>query len=308
MSHNFVPDAWGWITTLPPFSQWHSNTMSLCICATPSPSPSSQPPSMSLSVTKAPPAQPSHLTFSISANYREPIYLWTSKPVHLKTKTQQSMDEQDTAQLFVDVVNQLLRYGPDNSSSSGGSTKPPFRFPGAQHLHGGDAFNIAFLSLAFLVCTYEAPRDLRRGCLDSLRAQLTGSRCRAASRTLVRMFGANLEDRWMRTLNLAVTNWIVELRSSSSSSSSRHAPPPPRLLFSYAVQATGLWKVQLYCPVVAMGMEDPAAAATQDERLLFSLTYQQLEGVVQLAYRTVRRENWVDVEVKVDNIRSVVFT
>jgi hypothetical protein len=99
-----------------------------------------------------------------------------------------------------------------------------------------------------------------------------------------------------------VTNWIVELRSSLSS---RHHVQP---LFSYAVQASGLWKVQLYCPVVAMGMEDPAAAATQDERLLFSLTYQQLEGVVQLAYRTVRKENWVDVEVKVDNIRSVVFT
>jgi hypothetical protein len=296
MSRNFVPDAWGWITTLPPFSQWRANTMSLCICAAAPASAPSQPPSMSLSVVRT----PTHLTFSISANYREPISLWMSKPVHLKTKAQQCLDEQDTVQLFVDVVNQVLRYGPDSNTG-----KPPFRFPGAQHLHGGsfgDAFNITFLSLAFLVCTYEAPRDLRRGCLDALRAQLTGPRCRGAAKTLVRLLGANLEDRWMRTMNLAVTNWIVELRSSLSS---RHHVQP---LFSYAVQASGLWKVQLYCPVVAMGMEDPAAAATQDERLLFSLTYQQLEGVVQLAYRTVRKENWVDVEVKVDNIRSVVFT
>uniref|UniRef100_A0ACD5VJK6 Uncharacterized protein n=1 Tax=Avena sativa TaxID=4498 RepID=A0ACD5VJK6_AVESA len=302
MACNFVPDAYGWITSLPPFSQWRTNTMSLRICATPSPSSLSQPPSMSLSVTKTPPAQPSHLIFSISANYREPISLWTSKPVHLKTKTQQqSLSEQDTVQLFVDVVNQVLRYGPNSNNSS--TTKPPFRFPGAQHLHGsggsfGDAFNIVFLSLAFLVCTYEAPRDLRRGCLDSLRAQLTGPRCRVAAKTIVRMLGANLEDQWMRTMNLAVTNWIVELRSSNS----RHVPG---LLFSYAVQASGLWKVQLYCPVIAMGMEDPAVA-TQDERLLFSLSYQHLEGVVQLAYRTVRRENWVDVEVKVDNIRCDV--
>jgi hypothetical protein len=37
-----------------------------------------------------------------------------SKPVHLKsTMTQQSLDEQDTVQLFIDVVRQVLRYGPD---------------------------------------------------------------------------------------------------------------------------------------------------------------------------------------------------
>uniref|UniRef100_A0A453E3V4 Uncharacterized protein n=1 Tax=Aegilops tauschii subsp. strangulata TaxID=200361 RepID=A0A453E3V4_AEGTS len=274
MAHNFVPDAWGWISSLPPFSQWRTNTMSLCICATPSASASSQPASMTLSVAKTPPTQPSYLTFSISANYREPIFLWTSKPVHLKTKAQQSLDEQDMVQLFVDVVNQVLRYGPDNSS------KPSFRFPRGQQLHGGsfsDGFNIVFLSLAFLVCIYEAPRDLRHGCLDSLRTQLTGPKCRGAAKTLVKMLGANLEDQWMQTMNLAVTNWMVELRSS------HHTPRAASPLFSYALQASGLWKVQLYCPVIAMGMEDPAAAVAQDERLLFSLTYQQLEGVVQLA-------------------------
>jgi hypothetical protein len=35
----------------------------------------SQPPSTSLYVAKTHPAQPSHLTFSIYANYREPISL-----------------------------------------------------------------------------------------------------------------------------------------------------------------------------------------------------------------------------------------
>lgn len=209
-------------------------------------------------------------------------------------------------QLFVDIVNQVLRYGPENKTNN--NKQPSFRFPGSAQrllLEGSfnDAFNIAFLSLAFLVCIYEAPRDLRRGCLDTLRAQLTGSKCRGAAKTLVRMLGANLEEQWMQTMNLAVTNWIVELQRSSRHPLIGAAPP----MFSYAVQASGLWKVQLYCPVIAMGMEDPAAAAaTQDERLLFSLTYQQLEGVVQLAYRTVRRESWVDVEVKVDNIRCDV--
>lgn len=278
MAYNFVPDVWGWITNLPPFSQWHTHAMSHCICTTPSASASSQP-SMSLSVVKTPPTQPSYLTFSIFANYCAPISLWTSKPVHLKTKTQESLDEQDMIQLFVDIVNWVLRYGPDNKLS--------FRFPGAQ-LHGNfkNMFNIVFLSLAFLVCIYEAPHDLCCGCLDSLRTQLTGSKCRDAAKTLVKMLGANLEDQWMRTMNLAVTNWIVELQSS------HHSFGVPSALFSYARSASGFWKVQLYCPVIAMGMEDPAVA-TQDERLLFSLTYLQLEGVIQLAYKTVRRENWM---------------
>ncbi|KAL6848132.1 hypothetical protein ACP4OV_022260 [Aristida adscensionis] len=292
MAYNFTPDVWGWITRLPPFSQWRTNVMSLCICTTPSASASSQP-SMNISIMKAPPTpQPSYVTFSILANYRVPISLWTSKPVHLRTGTQQTLDEQDMIQLFVDIVNQVLKYGPDKKSS--------FRFPGAQ-LHGNfkDVFNIVFLSLAFLVCIYEAPRDLRPGCLDSLKAQLTSSKCKDAAKTLVKMLGANLEDQWMQTMNLAVTNWIVELRSS------QHSSTVSSPLFSYALSASGLWKVQLYCPVIAMGMEEPAIA-TQDERLHFSLTYQQLECVIQLAYRTVRRDNWIDVEVKVDNIRCDV--
>lgn len=100
----------------------------------------------------------------------------------------------------------------------------------------------------------------------------------------------------MRTLNLAITNWISEIMSSSGSIQI------PSVLFSYAVSAIGLWKVQLYCPVIAMNMEE-YSSPTQDERLSFSLKYQQVEGVVQLAYRTTLKQNWVDVEVKVDNVR-----
>lgn len=294
MASNFAPDAWAWITSLPQFSQWRTNAMSLCICTTSSAMAASQP-TMNLSVVKNPPIpQPSYVTFSIFANYSVPISLWTSKPIHLKTNTQQTLDEQDMIHVFVDIVNSVLRYSPDKKS--------PFRFPGAQpYGNFKDMFNLVFLSLAFLVCIYEAPRDLRPGCLDTLRVQLTGAKCRGAAKNLVKILGANLEDQWMQTMNLAVTNWIVELRSLN------HSFGVPSPLFSYAISASGLWKVQLYCPVIAMVMKEPAEA-TQDERLLFSLIYQQVECVIQLAYRTVRRNNWIDVEVKVDNIRSVILT
>lgn len=58
--------------------------------------------------------------------------------------------------------------------------------------------------------------------------------------------------------------------------------------------------------MVAMSIEDPSAS-TQDDRLLFSLKYQQFEGVIQLAYRIIFRENWIDVSVSVDNIRLVEY-
>jgi hypothetical protein len=259
MAYNFVPDAWVWITSLPPFSQWRTTPMPLYICTTSSASASSQP-SMNLSVVKAPPTpQPSYITFSIFANYRMPISLWTSKPIHLKTKSQQTLDEQDLIHVFVDIVNSVLWYGSDKKSS--------FRFPPAAQLQGNfkDVFNIAFLSLAFLVSIYESPHDLRPGCLDSLRIQLTSSKCKAAAKKLIKMLGANLEDQWMKIMNLAVTNWIVELQPSNHSF--RVSSP----LFSYALSASGLWKVQLYCPVIAMGKVEPAEA-TQDERLLTHLS------------------------------------
>jgi hypothetical protein len=77
------------------------------------------------------------------------------------------------------------------------------------------------------------------------------------------------------------------------------------MVFSYALSASRLWKVQLYCPVVAMTMEhNQHQQLVKDERLLFSLNYQQLESVIQLVYRVAFKENWIDVAVNVDNIRS----
>lgn len=49
-----------------------------------------------------------------------------------------------------------------------------------------------------------------------------------------------------------------------------------------------------------------SSSASLDERLLLSLRYQQLEGVIQLGHKVIIRENWVDVAVNIDNIRSVL--
>ncbi|XP_020087325.1 uncharacterized protein LOC109709480 [Ananas comosus] len=287
MASSFVPDVWGWIASLPPFTQWNTNSMSLCICA-----PTSTQSSMNLSIIKNSPTKNPYITFSIFADLHVPISLWTSAPIPLKTKTQQSLDEDDLVGLFFDIINVVLNYGPNKKSS--------LRFPPIQISENfKDVFNLVFLTLAFLICIYESPNDLRRRCVDYLKTQLTSSKSKETSKLLVRILGSNLEEQWMRTLNLAVTNWIIELQSLNRSFK---AITP---LFSYAVSASSLWKVQLYCPVVAMSMVDPNST-TQDERLLFSLKYQQLESVIQLAYKVIFRENSIDVMVNVDNIRCDV--
>ncbi|KAI8030169.1 hypothetical protein LOK49_LG01G01010 [Camellia lanceoleosa] len=93
----------------------------------------------------------------------------------------------------------------------------------------------------------------------------------------------------MRSVNLAITNWIVELQAMLN-----HSIKTPSPLFSYGVSNVGLWKVQLYCPVIAMDVEK-STNPSPDERLWFSLNYHQLEGVIQLNYKVIVREKWVDV-------------
>ncbi|KAG6530444.1 hypothetical protein ZIOFF_012683 [Zingiber officinale] len=293
MASDSPVDVGGWLRSLPPFSQWSSNRMSFCIC-------SSKPcaPSLRLSVARNPQKLNPYLTFCIYADYHTPISLWTSGAIRLKSSSQTSLTGDEATGLFFDLLVSVLKYGPGRRSSFRLS-QVTVREENLREV----VLNLAFVTLTFLVTVYEAPSELRRGCLEDLRLQLWSPACRESLKLLVRLLGSNLEEQWMRSVNLGMTNWMSELLRSSN-----HLPRAPSPLFSYGLSASGLWKVQLYCPVIAMAVEDPSAASTQDDRLLFSLRYQQLEAVIQLAYRAIRKESWIDIAVAVDNIRSVIST
>lgn len=182
-----------------------------------------------------------------------------------------------------------------------------------------ETFNVAFLTLFFLVCIYEAPSALRRDCLDTIKNHLVNCRSRKATKLLMKMLGSNLEEQWMRSVNLAVTNWIAELQACGRRISTTAMIQTPSSLFSYAFSTFGLWKVQLYCPLIAMNMESSSSSSTiitsttpsghhdDDQRLQFSLNYHQLEGVIQFNYRVVPQDSWVGVVVNIDNIRCDVI-
>ncbi|KNA11169.1 hypothetical protein SOVF_137790 [Spinacia oleracea] len=118
---------------------------------------------------------------------------------------------------------------------------------------------------------------------------------REASKLLMRILGSNIEQQWMRCLNLAITNWKMELKAANQI---LKGPSP---LFSHGFSTTGLWKVQLYCPIITMEIENTSGSA--DERLAFSLNYHHLEGVIQLNYKAIVKEKWIEVMVNIDNIR-----
>ncbi|CAN6165644.1 unnamed protein product [Urochloa humidicola] len=280
MASGCVPDIWQWIRSLP--EQWRGGSYYLQICNSPSTNQS-----LNLVISKHSETQPLILSFSICAAFHDPISLWTSN-----YSTPRSAHTTDLSAGFLhDIICGVLRYGPYSNNRS------LFRLPNVQISQDfSKSFNLTAFTLAILVSIYEAPSNLRHEFINKIGAQLMRDEMRQAAKKLMLALGSGVEELWMRSVNLGTTNWTMEgLRSGGGS-------PSPFALFSYALSASRLWKVQVYCPVVAMAMEHPSHQ-TKDEKLLFSLNYQQLEGVIQLVYRVTIKEYWIDVAVKVDNIR-----
>lgn len=286
------PDIWGWIQNLPPPTQWQTNIKSLCICSS---STSSQP-SLELSISKTL-IHPSSFSFSILANYNLLISLWTSKPLKF-TIDNNLLDEQYTiSKLLTNIIKDILNYTPIKPSNSFLRLPEPNSIPDLK-----DILNFLFLALAFIVSIYEAPQDIRCDSINILKEQFTCSWARNTSRRLMRLMGSNAEEQWMRSMNLAITNWIMELRAIN------HGLKAPSTMYSSAISGLGLWKVQLYCPVIAMEIEKcNSNNGLDDQKLGFSLNYHQLEGVIQLNYQVMVREKWIDVLVSIDNVRYESF-
>ncbi|KAI9110718.1 hypothetical protein K1719_018156 [Acacia pycnantha] len=286
------PDVFCWIQNLPPLSDWSPSSGSMNLRLYPS-SSSSQ---LSLNLTIARSLQSLKLSLAIFADFKIPVTLWTSKPFkpNTNTKSMKLLDESTTSNVLVNFIEAILHYGSNKNS-------PSLRIPKLDSISNfPDIFNLAFLTLFFLVIIYEAPEDLRIGCVITIKKHLLDSDSREASKLLMKLLGSNLEELWMRSVNLAITNSVEELRTVNQSSCKTPCP-----LFSRAFSTFELWKVQLYCPVIAMDVEN-CNNHRADERLQFSLRYHQLEGVLQFNYKVTVQDRWVDIVVSTDNIRCDV--
>ncbi|XP_050210671.1 uncharacterized protein LOC126660980 [Mercurialis annua] len=284
----YPADIFSWIQNLPPIAEWQNNFISICICS----SASSSQPSLNLCVTKN--LTSSTISFSINANFNLSFSLWTSKSIKTNSKSLKLLDDDNISSFLTNLIEDVLSYCSNKCKSS--IKVPKLNF--VSNLK--DIFNLAFLSLSFLICIYEAPADLRSGCLANLKTELTNCRLREGSKLLMRIIGSNLEEQWMRSINLAITNWISEIQVAN------RIIKTPSPLFSYSFSTFEFWKVQLYCPVIAMDIES-SGYPLAGEKLLFSLKHHQLEGVMQFNYRVIVQEKWVDVIATIDNIRCDVI-
>ncbi|CAN0909839.1 hypothetical protein LINGRAHAP2_LOCUS25987 [Linum grandiflorum] len=284
-SSSYHLDVLAWIQSLPPITQWKENPISITIH-------SSSSSSLKFSIWKSHQSPTNTILFSITAGVSWNVSLWSSKPIKPNSNNSLKLLEGEAISLLLtNFIEDILSYGPNKCRSS-------VRIPKLDSLPNfKDIFNLSFLTLTLLVCIYNASADLRCDCLTNLKEQLTNSQMRNASRSLMKLMGSNLEEQWMRSINLAITNWIVELQAANRT----FRTPSP--LFSHSFSTLGLWKVQLYCPVIAMDMARSSSGSSADEKLLFSLKYQQLEGVMQFNYEVIKQEKWVDVTVYTDNIR-----
>ncbi|KAG6665953.1 hypothetical protein CIPAW_02G196500 [Carya illinoinensis] len=237
----------------------------------------SSSPSLNLSIAKT--NQSPNLSHAVVVDFNLPVPLWNSKPFKFRSNSRKLLDEETMFTLLANCIEDVLRYGSNKNESFLNSLQHIWYFLKLDSTSCfKDMFNFTFLTLLFLVCIYEAPEVLRSACLNALETHLANCQSRHATKLLMKLLGSNIEEKWMRSTNLAITNWIIELQAT------RRSLKTPSPLFSHAVSNFGSWK-----------------------RLQFSLTYHQLEGVVQFNSSVVIQENWVDVMVNSDNIRHDDF-
>ncbi|KAL2558305.1 hypothetical protein Fot_03044 [Forsythia ovata] len=290
------PDVYAWLENLPPIPEWKTDSISMNLCSC------SSIPSLKLSIKNY---NKSSFSLSIYADYNLPLSLWNSKHFSPNPISSKLVDDRETvSSLFLNIIENVLMYCPNKSNSN------LLRFPTSTYSQNNfkDLFNFSFLSLSFVICIYEAPTDVRASFLLTLRDQFACPKSREVSKILMRFLGSNTEEKWMRSINLAITNWVSELQGGIENAycrSSTESCKTPSPLFSYSLSTLGLWKVQLYCPVMSMEVEK-LSNPSPDEHLLFSLNYHQLEGVIQLNYKVIIQEKWIEVIVNTDNIRCDV--
>ncbi|GLJ37149.1 hypothetical protein SUGI_0753360 [Cryptomeria japonica] len=288
------PDIWDWISALPAASDWQKDVKSLNLC-------NGSQVSLLFSAIKKPGSQgrEEQVIFSLLADFQFSIPLWTSDPCKLHPK------EKAMYGLFLNFIEGILLYGPQKQVPRIESHIDQATVMGSKHSKG--MFNCAFLAMALCVCYYEAPGDIRSCCVEAIERELEKEvKNRDNWKAVLEAVGSKIEEQVMRSIALLITNRIFLPSKDPDSlawdrSLTKRIPSP----YSYSASTNGLWKIRVYTPVLAMKVVDKHSSS-KDEGLAVALSYLHVEAVLQLSYVLKFTPDWIEVRVKVDNIRCNV--
>ncbi|GLJ37148.1 hypothetical protein SUGI_0753350 [Cryptomeria japonica] len=288
------PDIWDWISTLPAASDWKRNDKSFKLCS------GSQASLLFSAIKKhGSQAREEQIIFSLLADFQFSIPLWTSEPCRLQPREKAMFD------LFLNFIGGILLYSPHKWAPRLESHIDQAMVIRSKHSKG--MFKCVFLALALCVCFYEAPGDIRSCCVEVVERELekevkNGDYWKA----VLEVVGSKIEEQVMRSMALLITNRIFRASKESKNSEwDRSQIMRIPLPCSYSTSTKGLWQVRVYSPILGMKPLDKHHSS-KDDRLAVALSYLHVEAVLQLSYDLNFTPDWIEVRVKVDNIRCDV--
>eukprot|EP01018_Ginkgo_biloba_P004793 Gb_07189 [translate_table: standard] len=158
IEENTFPDIWEWINGLPPPTEWKSDIMSVKLCGCPRVS-------LQFSAKPITDKREQLLLFALLADFQViPINLWTSQPCNPRDSNTMF------GTLLLDFINGILQYGPEPAAEANTMDATAIVREWRDKLR--DMLNCAFVCMCLCVCVYEAPGEIRSGCLHVLEMQM----------------------------------------------------------------------------------------------------------------------------------------
>ncbi|KAL3515332.1 hypothetical protein ACH5RR_022234 [Cinchona calisaya] len=328
-------DIWSWICELPESEEWFtgSNSLSYQLTTFKPTSKSTQSIQLRAERTFEPNSEVS-LTFSVLFTEAESASttLWVSDTCNLS-------QARPFLPLVLQLLQEIISRTPNARDSSTSCPRShlqklkPEPIAWILDSHSQESFssfyNLIFLTRLFWICVFEAPSEVGSLYFHSLLSpNLETFSCKHAPvlKTFFVSVGTDVELCFMRTFGymLAKSLIIREVGGFGAGLKSLTSPSPPSssashpLGFSYATESHGLWILKGYAPVNAMTncikldrpiihKYFPSIFETKDPVLRYALAHQQLEAVIQLEYKVVFCDGFIQVHARVDNIRLHVI-
>ncbi|KAF5204373.1 neuronal PAS domain protein [Thalictrum thalictroides] len=303
-------DIWSWMCELPNSADWPDSNSPFTFQLT-----SSQQDEKSI-LLKAERTSGSNtetlVTFSICLqgfNSQYKTTLWVSDTCLLSSNKP-----------FLPLLMQLLQEIISRSPIAYDSTCPRSQFPKLKpepiswiiDTHSPESFssffNLVLLCRLFWLCVCDSHFEVGELYFNTLLApNFNLLSCGHVVRNFLISMGVDAELCFMRTIGYMVAKWLM-LRNMGVGL--QLLTPLQSFGFSYAMESHGFWILKGFAPILSMTqtrfdnkLGQGRVLEAKESVLRYVLAHQQLEAVIQLEYSVGFYDNFIQVNVRVENLR-----